>query len=137
MNIFKKIREILQSTKLDQSDKICEIEKMVRKKEPVMTEIFGAKVEVRKEVGTMIYDGSVRVDYTDNPRLEKDDDLYYTGCGCTWGTDLDNKRYWMRYSPFITDGGNGTGRFSHLDYGDIINEKARIEKIVMECLRNE
>ena len=31
--------------------------------------------------------------HIENPRLEKPDDIYYEGCGCTWNTDLDGVRY--------------------------------------------
>ena len=133
--ILKKIREVLESTKLDIADKLCQIEKILPKKQETVTaEIFGSKCEVRKEGNTVIFDGSAGCEYTDNPRLENKDDLYYEGCGCTWDTDLDGKRYWKRYSPFITDKDFGSGQYRHLSYGDIIDEKARIKKIVMECL---
>lgn len=32
-------------------------------------------------------------DHTEAPRLETADEIYYEGCGCTWGTDLDGQRY--------------------------------------------
>lgn len=32
-------------------------------------------------------------EHNENPRVEKDEDLYYSGCGCTWDTDLDGLRY--------------------------------------------
>ena len=32
-------------------------------------------------------------EYIENPRLEKSDDIYYEGYGCTWGIDLDGVRY--------------------------------------------
>jgi hypothetical protein len=72
----------------------------------------------------------VGVEYTDNPRLKNQDDLYYTGCGCTWDTDLDGIRFWKRYSSFLMEG----NRYSHLSHGDIINEKARMKKLIKECL---
>ena len=59
-----------------------------------MTTVFGQKCGVRKEVNTLIFDGSAGHDYIDNPRLENPEDLYYSGYGCTWGIDLDGKRYW-------------------------------------------
>lgn len=68
--------------------------------------------------------------YTDNPRLQNEDDLYYSGCGCTWGTDLDGVRYWKLYKPYIMRSDN----YRHLSLGDIINEKARIKKLIKECL---
>ena len=128
--ILRKIREILENVKLDLADKICEINKVVpKKKEKEMTTIFGAECEVKREGDMITFDGSAGVEYIDNPRLQTPSDLYYKGCGCTWDTDLDGKRYHKRY--------NGSGRserYSHLSYGDIINEKARIKKIIMECL---
>lgn len=81
-----------------------------------------------------IIDSSIGCEYTDNPRLKNEDDLYYTGYGCTWGIDLDGKRYWKRYSPFITDKDSKFKSYSHLSHGDIINEKARIKQLVKECL---
>ncbi len=133
--ILKKIKEIIYSRKLDIADKLCEIEKLLPKKqESVTAEFFGAKCEVRKEGNAVIFDGSSGCEYADNPRLKNKDDLYYEGCGCTWGIDLDGKRYWKRYSPFITDKNSSNNRYSHLRYGDIIEEKARIKKIVIECL---
>lgn len=131
MNIIKKIRQILSNEKLDLANKILEIESCLPKeKEVEMGEIFGQPCQIKREGNGIIFDGSVGLEYTDNPRLNNNDDLYYTGCGCTWGTDLDGKRYWKRYSPFIT----GTSTYSHLSYGDIIEEKARIKKLVQECL---
>ena len=114
MSIIKKIRQILSNEKLDSADKIIEIESYLPKeKEIEISEIF---------------------EHTDNPRLKNQNDLYYDGCGCTWGTDLDGKRYWKRYSRFITDSGRSNNRYYHLSEGDIINEKARIKKLVQECL---
>ncbi|MEE9374512.1 MAG: hypothetical protein V3V00_15765 [Saprospiraceae bacterium] len=31
--------------------------------------------------------------YTQTPRLENPDDIYYEGCGCDWDTDLEGNRY--------------------------------------------
>ena len=135
MNIIKKIRQILNNEKLDLADKIIEIESCLPKeKEIEKGEIFGQPCQIKREGNAIIFDGSAGCDYTDNPRLKNQDDLYYTGYGCTWGTDLDGKRFWKRYNPSITDRTFGNSRYSHLSYGDIINEKARIKKLVQECL---
>jgi hypothetical protein len=135
MNIIKKIRQILSNEKLDLADKIIEIESCLPKeKEVEMGEIFGQPCQIKREGNAIIFDGSVGCEYTDNPRLKNQDDFYYSGCGCTWDTDLDGKRYWKRYSPFVTERDGRSGRYSHLSYGDIIDEKARIKKLVQECL---
>jgi len=135
MNIIKKIRQILSNEKLDLADKIIEIESCLPKKKDVeMGEIFGQPCHIKREGNAIIFDGSVDCEYTDNPRLKNQDDLYYSGCGCNWDTDLDGERYWKRYSSFITDRDGRSGRYSHLSHGDIINEKARIKKLVQECL---
>lgn len=132
MNIIKRIRQILSNEKLDLADKIIEIESCLPKeKEVEMGEIFGQPCQIKREGNAIIFDGSVGCEYTDNPRLKNPDDLYYSGCGCTWDIDLDGKRYWKRYSGF---GSDRNGRYSHLSHGDIINEKARIKKLVQECL---
>lgn len=103
---FKQIREILYNDDLGEKERIDELQKLF-----ALTE-------------------GLQVKYTDTPRLENKDDIYYSGCGTTWGTDLDGNRYWKKFSPFITKNSN----YNHLNYGDIINEKARTKKIVMECL---
>lgn len=131
MNIIKKIRQVLADEKLDLADKIIEIESCLPKeKEVEMGEIFGHPCQIKREGNAIVFDGSVGCEYTDSPRLKNQDDLYYSGCGCTWGTDLDGKRYWKRYSCIMTKGSG----YSHLSHGDIINEKARIKKLVQECL---
>jgi hypothetical protein len=33
------------------------------------------------------------MNHTKTPRLKNPDDLYWDGRGCSWGTDLDGKRY--------------------------------------------
>ena len=33
-------------------------------------------------------------EHTETPRLENTSDIIYSGCGCTWGTDLDGIRYY-------------------------------------------
>lgn len=121
-SLESKIREILENKELDIADKLCEIERLMPKKEDTVdTEIIDTGLE-----------------YTDNPRLKNKDDLYYDGCGCTWGEDLDGKRYWKRYCPITTEERFGVSKFgrrySHLKFGDIFDEKARIKKIVIECL---
>lgn len=83
------------------------------------------------KASTYIIDG---VEYTDKPRLRNPDDLYYSGRGTTWDIDLDGMRYWKRYSGFATNIGEMKTRWSHLSHGDIINERARIQKIVIETL---
>ena len=135
MNIIKKIRQILSNEKIDLADKIIEIESCLPKEKDIeMGEIFGQHCQIKREGNAIIFDGSAGCEYTDNPRLSNPDDIYYSGCGCTWDTDLDGKRYWKRYSQFITAGDGRSGRYSHLSHGDIINEKARIKKLVHECL---
>jgi hypothetical protein len=131
MNIIKKIRQILNNEKLDLADKIIEIESCLPKeKEVEMGEIFGQPCQIKREGKAIIFNGSVGCEYTDNPRLKNQDDLYYSGCGCTWDTDLDGKRYWKRYNPSVMR----SDRYGHLSYGDIVNEKARIKKLIKECL---
>lgn len=68
--------------------------------------------------------------YTDYPVLDSPSDLYYQGYGTTWGTDLHGQRYWKLYDPMITRG----NEYRHLYKGDIVNERARIEKIVIETI---
>tara|TARA_R110000850_G_scaffold116989_1_gene233015 strand:- start:56 stop:463 length:408 start_codon:yes stop_codon:yes gene_type:complete len=131
MNIIKKIREILSNENLDLADKIIEIESTLPKeKVKEYRDIFGQKCEIKREGNAVIFDGGAGFEYTDNPRLENQDDLYYTGCGCTWDTDLDGARYWKRYNPSVMRG----DRYGHLSYGDIVNEKARMKKLIKECL---
>lgn len=70
--------------------------------------------------------------YIDNPRLENEDELYYEGAGTTWGIDLDGNRYWKRYSSCSIRTHFNNDSYSHLSHGDIINEKARVRRIVAE-----
>ena len=72
--------------------------------------------------------------YTDNPRLNNPNDLYYEGIGCTWSIDLDGIRYWKRYYPVLSRKRFDDDTYSHLIMDDIIDEKERIKKIVKECL---
>lgn len=135
MKIIQKIKDILGNKNLDLADKLIEIENCLPKTNEVeIGEIFGQKCQIKREGNAIIFDGSVGCEYTDNPRLKNAYDLYYTGCGCTWDTDLDGKRYWKRYSPFITDK-NRPSEYRNLSIGDIINEKARIKKLIHECLQ--
>lgn len=32
-------------------------------------------------------------EHTENPQLDSFDEIYYSGCGCTWDTDLNGVRY--------------------------------------------
>lgn len=34
-------------------------------------------------------------EFTDTPRLKPGQDIYYSGCGCTWDTDEDGKRFYL------------------------------------------
>lgn len=132
MKLIQKIREILANNKFDLADKLIEIESLLPKeqsKEKEYAEIFGQKCEVKRDFNSLIFDGSTGCEYVDNPKLNNPDDIYYDGCGCTWGTDLDGKRFWKRYNAF-----NDRSRNSNLSHGDIVNEKARIKKLIMECL---
>lgn len=133
MNFISKIRSILSDNRFDLADKICEIEKALPIKKGVgVVEFLGSSCTITKEGNAIIIDGSAGFEYIDNPRLENRDDLYYEGCGCTWGIDLDGNRYWKRYSPFM--GRNSNDRYAHLSFGDIIDEKARMKKLIIECL---
>lgn len=67
-------------------------------------------------------------DFTETPNLKDPSEIYYSGCGCTWGEDLDGKRYYKLYD------GINSERYRHLTPGDIIDEKARIRKIMKEYL---
>jgi len=131
MNTIQKIREILQDETLDIADKLIEIEQCLPKeKEVEVGEIFGQKCQIKREGNTITFDGGYGLKYTDNPRLQNSNDLYYTGYGCTWDTDLDGNRYWKRYHPSITKNSEN----KNLTYGDIVNEEARIKNIVKKCL---
>ena len=61
-------------------------------------------------------------DYTNKPRLKTKDDIYYTGCGCTWDEDLDGKRYHKLYHPCLTNNPS----YNHLNFNDIVDDEARI-----------
>ena len=133
--IRKKIREVLESTSLDMADKLWEIEKLLTKKrETIIAEIFGSKCEMRKEGNIIIFDGSIGCQYIYNPVLKNEDDLYYSGAGCTWGIDINGSRYWKRHDPCMIDKTLGGNRYAHLNPGDIIDEKVRIKKLIIECL---
>lgn len=132
MKIHNDIRNILADEKLDLGDKLIAIEALLPKEQPVeLVELFGSPCKVTRKNGGIIYDGSYGEDYTDNPRLANHRDIYYEGCGCTWGTDLDGKRYWKLF-----DAGNSKyyDKYPHLDHMDIINNTARNKKLIKECL---
>lgn len=135
MNILKKIKEILNDSKLDSSDKLIEINSIIPKEKVTETvELFGNTCEVKREGNTIIYDGSYGVEYTDTPRLENQDDIYYTGCGCTWDTDLDGKRYYKRYCyAYIRE--SAREDYKHLEHNDIIDNDARLEYQVIKILK--
>lgn len=65
---------------------------------------------------------------TDKPVLNDPDDIYYEGCGCEWDKDLNGDYYWKLYHPakIVLPVDN----YRHLQIDDIVNERARIEKIV-------
>lgn len=63
------------------------------------------------------------MEYTNNPRLKNETDLFYTGYGCTWSEDLDGKRFYLRYHPDITK----NTQPPYLKLGDIIDPEARAE----------
>jgi hypothetical protein len=69
-------------------------------------------------------------EYTDQPVLDPPSDVYYSGYGPTWGIDMHGRRHWKLYDPIRTRG----SEYRHLNKGDIINERARIEKIVTETI---
>ncbi|MFT5450607.1 MAG: hypothetical protein ACI9N9_000084 [Enterobacterales bacterium] len=74
--------------------------------------------------------------YTDNPRLENENDIYYEGCGTTWDVDLDGKRYWKLYHPVLSKFSDDDNSLSHLSTSSIVNEEARITKIVVGILKS-
>jgi hypothetical protein len=92
---------------------------------------FGTECKATTVGNTTIIDGSYGKTYVDNPILKDPDDLYYTGSGATWDTDSDGNRYWKRYHPLKTIG----DQYRHLNYGDIVNERARIESIVRDVIK--
>lgn len=53
----------------------------------------GQLVNIHREGNTLIIDGSARVEYTETPHLYDPNEIYYIGCGVTWGEDLDGNRY--------------------------------------------
>ena len=128
MSTLKKIKEILYNSSLSIEDKLLEIQQQLPENKDVPIEMFG--IEGRKVGNSMIFDGSLGYDYIDNPELDNPDDIYYSGCGCTWDTDKNGNRYWKLYS------GHSRGdRFHHLDDGDIINNKARTKKMITDILK--
>lgn len=96
-----------------------------------ITELFGNTCKVTRVGNTTIYDGSYGQNYVDNPVLKNPNDIFYTGCGATWDVDDNGNRYWKRYNSSSIS----NERYSHLSHGDIINEEARIKKIVRDVLK--
>ena len=133
MNLATKIKRILDDSSLNSIDKLIEISNCLPKVTPSefeMGELFGQTGQIRKDGNTVVFDGGYGKEYIDNPRLKNPDDLFYTGFGPKWGIDLDEKRYYKRYHISITK----SDRYNHLNHLDIIDEKARIKKLVLECL---
>jgi len=52
------------------------------------------KGELTIKGNSIHFDGSKGVNYTDTPILKDPKDIYYIGCGCTWGIDDVGDRYW-------------------------------------------
>ncbi len=97
--ISHKIREILDNNSLSLADKLIEIDKLTKIEEPeLISTPFGAAYMDGK---TLVIDGRLNgtVVYTDTPRLAHKEEIYYSG-GCTWGVDLDGKRYHKLYNSF-------------------------------------
>lgn len=61
----------------------------------------GQLVNIHREGNTLIIDGSAGVEYTESPRLSDPNEIYYRGCGTTWGEDLDG-RDTIRLIPLAT-----------------------------------
>lgn len=123
-----KIKKILYSN-LSPEDKIIEMTQLLPRINTEAVTVFGSECEVRREGNAVIYDGSMRnsIEYVDNPVLKNPDDIYYSGCGTTWGKDDNGDRYWKRYNKFgkrFSD----KEQYPHLNHGDIIDEEARIKK---------
>jgi hypothetical protein len=126
--MFTKIKAILYNNELCPEDKLIEIQQLLPKDNIEVGEIFGQPCTITRKGNDIIYNGA-HGEYTNTPRLVNPGDIYYTGYGCTWGIDLDDRRYWKTYHPGITKNG-----YRHLALGDIVNEKARIQAIVREYL---
>lgn len=120
LQIIKKIRDIIFSSKSDQ-DKVIDIGLLIEKPAPETANVFGAECEVERRNGRIIFNGGSDIDPLYNPALASEDSRYYSGCGCTWDTDLMGNRYWL------------------LDKrtGEIYDERARIEGIVLGLLKRE
>lgn len=43
------------------------------------------------------------IEYIIHPELKNKEDLFYTGAGTTWGTDVNGKRYRKIYNPRYMD----------------------------------
>lgn len=56
-------------------------------------QIFPKKQIIIEDDGSITIDGSIGVEYTSTPKLANKNDLYYSGCGCTWDVDLNGVRY--------------------------------------------
>lgn len=89
-----------------------------KKRDPEFAAFFGVKERTKG------------VEWVDEPRLDDPEDKYYSGRGCTWGTDLDGNKYHKLYSFF----NDQSKIYPHLNHGDIVNEKARIEKYIENYL---
>ena len=133
MELKDKIREILDS-KMNVYDKLIDIEKCLSKRVVIdsnekLMEYFSQNAKVIKNPdGSITIDGSQcpGVIYIDIPCLKNKDDIYYVGCGCTWGEDLDGNRYWKLYnSKFIPRGWGSNGEYDNLKKGDIVNKNER------------
>jgi hypothetical protein len=136
MNIIKRIRSILANKSISAEDKLIEIHSTLPKesvKEYADAGFGLGYMQLRRVGRTVIFDGGDDVDHTtDTPLLKNEKDFYYSGCGCTWGVDLEGNRYWKRYHPShlhfpSTD-------YNHLKEGDIVNEQARIDYMVKKSL---
>lgn len=87
-------------------------------------DIFGqhfSNKQVRKVGNNLIIDGSKGVVYTNIPNLKNKEDLYYSGCGCTWDIDLDGNRYYKL----------------NRKTGKIYNDEARLEKEIQNILNEK
>ena len=115
MTLAQEIGSILDDAALNETDKLIEIFKALPNDpgDDEIGEFMGVKGE---RIGnTIVFDGSKGYDYIDNPKLNKPNDIYYEGCGCTWDTDLNGERYWKLYHPDIT-----RGYYNNLKLGDRI-----------------
>jgi hypothetical protein len=100
-----KIKSILENKSLSSEDKLIEIAKLTVINSGVEVEQTSIGRITRHANGNVVIDGSYApgVMWTDEPRLSNRDELYYQGDGCTWGNDLDGKRYWKLYDRFKMD----------------------------------